>query len=80
MLQKSLGLRYLRNRPDRGDDLRALVISSAVAAGVGVVTFYFTRLLLAREPLVAGGGSTMARNSQAGTRGSRESSGRINPS
>jgi len=44
-------LRYLRNRPDRGDDLRALVISSAVAAGVGVVTFYFTRLLLAREPL-----------------------------
>jgi len=44
-------LRYLRNRPDRSEDLRALIVSSAVAAGVGVVTFYFTRLLLAREPL-----------------------------
>jgi hypothetical protein len=31
--------------------LRALIVSSAVAAGIGVVTFYFTRLLLAREPL-----------------------------
>ncbi len=31
--------------------MRALVISSAVAASVGIVTFYFTRLLLAREPL-----------------------------
>lgn len=44
-------MRYLRNRPDRGEDRRALVISSAAAAGVGIVTFYFTRLLLAREPL-----------------------------
>ena len=44
-------MRYLRNRPDRGEDLRAIVISSAVAASVGIVTFYFTRLLLAREPL-----------------------------
>ncbi len=44
-------MRYLRNRPDRSEDLRAIVISSAVAASVGIVTFYFTRLLLAREPL-----------------------------
>lgn len=44
-------MRYLRNRPDRGEDLRALVISSVVAASIGIVTFYFTRLLLAREAL-----------------------------
>ena len=31
--------------------MRALVISSAVAASIGIVTFYFTRLLLAREAL-----------------------------
>lgn len=30
--------------------MRAAVISSALAATVGIVTFYFTRLLLAREP------------------------------
>jgi len=47
-------VRYLRNRPDRGEDRRALVISSAVAAGVGIVTFYFTRLLFAREPMGMG--------------------------
>jgi hypothetical protein len=44
-------VRYLRNRPNRSENVRAAVISSAIAAGVGIVTFYFARMLLAREPL-----------------------------
>ena len=44
-------VRYLRNRGDRGADVRAAVISSTVAACVGIVTFYLARLLLARELL-----------------------------
>ncbi|MGY8798960.1 MAG: hypothetical protein ACKVG4_09280 [Longimicrobiales bacterium] len=44
-------MRYLRNRPTRSENVRAAVVSSAIAAGVGVVTFYFARMLLAREPV-----------------------------
>ena len=44
-------MRYLRNRPTREENVRAAVLSSMIAAGVGVVTFYFTRMLLAREPM-----------------------------
>ena len=47
-------MRYLRNRPTREDDRRAALVSTAVAAGVGLVVFYFVRLLLAREPLETG--------------------------
>ena len=41
--------RYLRFEPSRSDDLSAALVSGAVAVGVGVVTFYFARLLLSRE-------------------------------
>jgi hypothetical protein len=44
-------VRYLRNRPTRSENVRAAAVSSAIAAGVGVVTFYFARMLLAREPV-----------------------------
>ncbi len=43
--------RYIRNRPSRSEELRALLVSSAVAAATGVVTFYFARMLIAREAL-----------------------------
>lgn len=43
--------RWIRVRPDRGENLRAALAAGALAAGVGVVSFYLTRLLLAREPL-----------------------------
>ena len=38
--------RWIRVRPGRRENLRA-----ALAAGIGVESFYLTRLLLAREPL-----------------------------
>lgn len=43
--------RYVRNEPDKRESAAAAVVSGAVAIGVGVVTFYFARLFLAREPL-----------------------------
>lgn len=41
--------RYLRNEPDRKENITAALISGILAAGVGLVTFYFTRLILARD-------------------------------
>ncbi|HSH74576.1 MAG TPA: hypothetical protein VLA09_02640 [Longimicrobiales bacterium] len=46
--------RYVRNRPERGDDLAAALVSAALAASVGLITFYFARLVIAREPVGAG--------------------------
>lgn len=43
--------RWLRIRPTRRDDAMAGIVAGAVAAGAGLVTFYFARLLLARAPL-----------------------------
>ena len=41
--------RYFRNEPTRTDSVTAAVVSGALAASVGLVTFYFVRLFLARE-------------------------------
>ena len=48
--------RYARKRLERGDDLAAALVSTALAAGVGLVTFYLMRLIIAREPVGAGSG------------------------
>ena len=45
--------RYIRVPAERRDNVVALIASGAVAACVGAVTFYFTRMLLAREALEA---------------------------
>jgi hypothetical protein len=41
--------RYLRNEPSRADSVAAAIVSGALAATIGVVTFYFIRLLVTRE-------------------------------
>ena len=46
-------MRYLRNQPTRSENVRAAVVSSAIAAGVGILTFYFARMVLAREPVTS---------------------------
>lgn len=43
--------RYVRTKPTKDQSWSAAAASVALAAGVGVVTFYVTRLFLAREPL-----------------------------
>jgi hypothetical protein len=43
--------RYVRNRPRLGDDVAAALVSGALGVGVGLVAFYFVRLVLAREPM-----------------------------
>lgn len=43
--------RWIRVPPGRRDNLGAALAAGALAAGVGVLTFYVTRLFLAREPL-----------------------------
>lgn len=43
--------RYIRVPAERKDTVAALMASGAVAACVGAVTFYVTRLFLARESL-----------------------------
>ena len=43
--------RYIRVPAERKDDVAALVVSGALAACVGAVTFYLTRTFLARELL-----------------------------
>jgi hypothetical protein len=42
-------VRYLRNEPGKKENLAAALVSGTLAAGVGLVTFYFVRLLLSRE-------------------------------
>ena len=43
--------RYLRTEPGKRETWSAAAVSLAVAAGVGAVTFYLTRLILAREAI-----------------------------
>ncbi len=43
--------RWIRNRPDLREDLGAGIVAATLALGVGLATFYVTRLLMAREPL-----------------------------
>lgn len=43
--------RWIRVRPKGRESLGASLVAGVAAAGVGVATFYLTRLLLAREPL-----------------------------
>lgn len=45
---------WIRTPPDRRETATALLAAGIVAASVGVVTFYLTRTLLAREPLRGG--------------------------
>lgn len=47
--------RYVRIEGRKRDTLSAAAVAAAVAAGVGAVTFYFTRLLLAREQVPPAG-------------------------
>jgi hypothetical protein len=42
-------VRYLRNEPGNKESLAAVVVAGTVAAGAGLITFYFARLLLSRE-------------------------------
>ena len=41
--------RYRRNEPSRRENVAAALISGTLAAGVGLVVLYLTRILLARE-------------------------------
>lgn len=41
--------RYLRNEPRARENVAAALVSGMLAAGVGLVAFYFVRLLLSRE-------------------------------
>lgn len=43
--------RYIRVPAEKKDTVAALMVSGALAACVGAVTFYFTRMLFARELL-----------------------------
>jgi hypothetical protein len=45
--------RHLRKTAGRKENVAAAVISGTLAAGVGLVAFYFTRLFLSREPVDA---------------------------
>ena len=42
---------YRRTEPSSRDNLGAGVLAAGLAAGVAAVSFYLTRLFLAREPL-----------------------------
>lgn len=54
--------RYIRTPPERKDDVAAALVSAALGVGVGLVAFYFARLMLAREPVAgAGEGAREAR-------------------
>ncbi len=46
--------RYIRVPPERKDTVAAALVSGAVAACVGAVTFYLTRMLFSREELGPG--------------------------
>ena len=43
--------RFVRVPPERKDTVAAAIVSGAVAAAVGAVTFYLTRVFLTREVL-----------------------------
>jgi len=41
--------RFVRREPEPRETLGAALLSGALAVGVGLVSFYFVRLLLARD-------------------------------
>jgi hypothetical protein len=41
--------RFVRREPEAKDTLGAALLSGVLAVGAGLVSFYFVRLLLARE-------------------------------
>lgn len=51
--------RFVRREPERKDTLAAAVVSGVLAAGVGVVAFYFVRLILAREEMGDSGAAAL---------------------
>ena len=60
---------WIRVPAKRGDDVAAGIMAGALAAGVGLVTFYLIRTLLAREPLSPPGPSASAAVGEGGERG-----------
>ena len=50
-----MSARWIRVPSEPRHDLTAALVAGTLAVGVGVVTFYLVRLLLAREPLPGGG-------------------------
>jgi hypothetical protein len=46
---------WIRRPPERREGAAALLAAGIAAAGVGVLTFYLTRILLARDSLGDGG-------------------------
>ncbi|HUF76599.1 MAG TPA: hypothetical protein VMM35_09990 [Longimicrobiales bacterium] len=46
--------RYIRTPPERKEEVAAAAISAALGVGVGLVAYYFVRLMLSREPLAGG--------------------------
>jgi hypothetical protein len=55
--------RYIRNEPDRRETAAAALASGMLAAGVGVLVFYFLRLFLARDVASSAGVDTTDRRS-----------------
>jgi hypothetical protein len=48
-----MSIRYVRRAPEKKDTVSAALMSGAIAASLGLVAFYFTRILLARERIDA---------------------------
>jgi hypothetical protein len=46
--------RYIRTPPDRNDEVAAAAVSAALGVAIGLVAYYFVRLMLSREPLTEG--------------------------
>lgn len=46
-----MSARWIRTPPDLRDDVAAALVAGALALGVGVATFWITRVFLARERL-----------------------------
>lgn len=57
---------HRRRRPRTEDTLKAAAIAAGAAAGVAAVTFYVTRILLAREPLSESGSARESREKRRG--------------
>jgi len=45
------GSLWIRTPAGRRENVGAAIVAGGLAAGVGIVTFYFTRMLMAREPI-----------------------------
>lgn len=50
-----MSVRYVRRALEKKDNVSAALMSGAIAASVGLVAFYFARILLARERIDAAG-------------------------